>query len=77
MIMTEEMEYLLYLQSVREQSGDWLVSLADWVTKFSVSFWPFAIAAMIFWVLDRNAGRRILGGVSFGLLFNGFIKVTF
>lgn len=71
------MEYLLYLQSIREQSGEWLCSLANWVTKFSVSFWPFAIAAMIFWVFDRDAGRRILGGVSFGLLFNGFLKVTF
>ena len=71
------MEYLLFLQAIREQSGAWLCSLADWVTKFSVSYWPFAIVSMIYWVFDRKAGRRLLGGVSFGLLFNGFLKVTF
>ena len=71
------MEYLLFLQAIREQPGVWLCDIADWITKFAVSYWPFAIASMIYWVFDRKAGRRILGGVSFGLLFNGFLKVTF
>lgn len=71
------MDYLFFLQTFREQSGEWLCAFADWVTKFAVSYWPFAIVSMIFWVFDRKAGRKLLGGVSFGLLFNGFLKLTF
>lgn len=71
-----DIEYLLLLQKFREGTEAYLAPVMDSITKFSVSFWPFIIVCMIYLVLDRNAGRRMLAGQSLGFLLNGFLKLT-
>ena len=72
-----DIEYLLLLQNFREATNNvlspFLLSLCD----FTVGMWPVGIMAMIYWVFDRRAGKRIIGGYGFGLLANGFLKLTF
>lgn len=72
-----DIEYLLLLQNFREGVGGFLAPFLSWMSKFAVSFWPIAAMAMLYWVLDRKSGRRILAGFSLGLLANGLLKLIF
>jgi len=72
-----DIEYLLFLQNLRESTHDFFSPILLWFTKFAVGFWPIAIVAMIYWVFDRNAGKRILLGFGLGVLCNGFLKLIF
>ena len=72
-----DIEYLLFLQNFREATGNVLSPLMNWVTKFSVSFWPIAVILVIYWVFDRKGGRNIIAGLGAGLFMNGFLKLTF
>lgn len=72
-----DIEYLLLLQRFREGPGAFLAPLMNWVSKLSVGFVPVAMACVLYWALDRKAGRRILSGFGLGLLANGFLKLVF
>lgn len=72
-----DIEYLLLLQNFREATGNVLSPLMSWITKFSVSFWPIAMMLVVYWALDRRAGRNIIAGLCGGLFMNGFLKLTF
>lgn len=54
-----------------------LAPVMNWFTKFSVSFFPLAVIFMIYWAIDREAGKRMLGGVVLGRYLNGIFKLTF
>lgn len=71
-----DITYLLLLQDFREGVGGFLAPFMDWVTKFALSFLPLAFLLMIYWVFDRRAGRRMLCGMVFGSMMNGFLKLT-
>lgn len=72
-----DIEYLLFLQNFREATNNVLSPLMEWVTKFSVSFFPIALMLVIYWALDRRAGRTLIAGLGAGLFMNGFLKLTF
>lgn len=72
-----DIDYLLLLQNFREGIGGFLSPLMDWLTKMSVSFWPFITCCMIYWVADRRSGKRILFGFGTSLLSNGLLKLIF
>lgn len=71
-----DISYLLFLQKFREMSEKILAPFMDWITKLSISFVPFAILIMIYWVFDRKNGRKMLAGLSLAYLMNGFLKLT-
>lgn len=71
-----DISYLLFLQKFREMSEKVLAPFMDWITKLSISFVPFAILIMIYWVFDRKNGRKMLAGLSLSYLMNGFLKLT-
>lgn len=71
-----DIEYLLILQEFRGYTESFLAPIMDWVTKMSVSFWPLAVMLMIYWVFDRQSGKRMLAGFSLALLMNGFLKLV-
>ncbi|MDO4466864.1 MAG: phosphatase PAP2 family protein [Bacillota bacterium] len=72
-----DIEYLLFLQNLRDGMFAWLAPICDWASKFAVSCWPLLLICLIYWVLDRKQGKRILGGFGGGLLINGFLKLCF
>lgn len=72
-----DIDYLLLLQNFRNGIGSFLAPFLMWVSDFAVSFWPLAMAFMLYWVLDRKSGRKILFGYCLGSLMNGFLKLTF
>lgn len=72
-----DIEYLLLLQNFRESTNNFFSPFLIWMSDFAVDFWPVAMACMIFWSLDRKAGKRILAGFGLGILANGFLKLFF
>ncbi len=38
---------------------------------------PVMLICFVYWALDRQAGKRIIGGFSLGLFVNGLLKLTF
>lgn len=71
-----DIEYLLLLQHFREGPGAFLAPFMNGVSKLAVGFVPVAMACVLYWALDRKAGRRILAGFGLGLLANGFLKLV-
>ncbi len=70
-----DIDYLLLLQNFREATGDVLSPFMMWASDVAISFWPFAVGALIYLVFDRAAGKRILGGIALGLYVNGLLKL--
>lgn len=72
-----DIEYLLLLQNFREATNNVLSPLMNGASKFAVDVWPILMMCFIYWALDREGGRRILGGFSLALFFNGLLKLIF
>lgn len=72
-----DINYLLLLQNFRESTQNVLSPFLMWMSDFAISFWPVAFACMVFWVFDRQAGKRILAGFGLGAMMNGLLKLTF
>ena len=71
-----DIQYLLMLQDFRAKTDAFLSPVMDFVTKLSVGFWPIAMVALIYWVFDKKAGKKILCGYAFSILLNGFLKLV-
>ena len=72
-----DIEILLWYQNFRNGVGAFLAPYFNWVTEFSVSFWPLAMMCIIYWAFDRKAGKRLFAGFGLGLLMNGLLKLIF
>ena len=72
-----DIEYLLALQRLREATGTFLPELLGVVSKIAVSELPVLMICFVYWAFDRQAGKRIIGGLSLGLFVNGLLKLTF
>ncbi len=71
-----DIEYLLFLQDIRNASGDLFAPFFLWLTDFSVSLWPIILMYFVYWTCDRNVGKRLIFGHSGALLMNGFLKLV-
>lgn len=71
-----DIDYLLMLQSFREATGDALSPFMLWASDVALSFWPFTFTVLIYLVLDRAAGKRIMGGFALGTYLNGLLKLA-
>ncbi|WP_321973967.1 phosphatase PAP2 family protein [Paratractidigestivibacter sp.] len=72
-----DIDYLLLLQNLRDASGAFLPELMGIISKIAVSELPLMLICFVYWALDRQGGKRILGGFSLGLFMNGLLKLTF
>ncbi len=72
-----DIEYLLALQRLREATGIFLAEFMGIVSKIAVSELPVLMICFVYWAFDRQAGKRIIGGLSLGLFVNGLLKLTF
>ncbi len=72
-----DIDYLLFLQNLRDASGTFLPEFFSAVSKLAVSTLPMLLICFVYWALDRQAGKRIIGGFSLGLFMNGLLKLIF
>ena len=72
-----DIDYLLLLQGLREATGTFLPEFFGVVSKIAVSELPVLMICFVYWAFDRQAGKRIIGGLSLGLFVNGLLKLTF
>ena len=71
-----DIEFLLFLQRLREATAG---VLDDFFLQFSVFAEPFyalLIMGLLYWCVSKRMGVYVLMGWSFGRLANGFLKIT-
>ena len=71
-----DIAYLLWLQGVRESLPPVVEQLFVAISAIAASSALIVIPALLFWCLDKRAGRYILFTFSIGTLANQFIKNT-
>ena len=71
-----DMQYLLWLQELRENYGG-LEFFLTLITKIPTSSLSAIIPGILFWCISRRAGLFLIAVMSFGRLINVLIKDTF
>ncbi|MCR5613773.1 phosphatase PAP2 family protein [Treponema sp.] len=67
------MDYLYFLQNLREGSMSWLTPVLYCISEYGVTL-AFLIPLVIYWCIDKKAGKKIVFAYSFSLVFNDFVK---
>ena len=75
MIMGFDLQYLLFLQNLRESTGGVFDEFFNALSKFAVDILPF-FPYIIYWCVSRSFGMYLLMGWSGSRVVNGFLKVT-
>ena len=75
MIMSFDIQYLLFLQGLRGASGGILDEFFNALSKLAVDLLPF-LPYIIFWSVDKKWGYRFMSTLSCGEVINGIIKLT-
>lgn len=73
--MSIDLQYLLWLQDIRNATGGIFDELFNGLSKFAVEIMPF-LPFLIFWAFSRKWGYRFMLTHTFGELLNGIIKLT-
>jgi membrane-associated phospholipid phosphatase len=70
-----DIQYLLWLQELRNATGGMFDEFFNAISKFAVDIMPF-LPFVIFWSLDKKWGYRFIASYGIGGLINGLIKLT-
>lgn len=70
-----DIQYLLFLQELRNATGGIFDEFFNALSKFAVDIMPF-LPFVVFWGVDKRWGYRYIGSWSIGELINGLIKLT-
>ena len=70
-----DIQYLLFLQNLREAMGGVFDEFFNALSKFAVDILPF-LPYIIFWCVDKKWGYRFLATTWLGEMLNGVIKLT-
>ena len=73
--MTIDLQYLIWLQNLREATGGIFDEFFNGLSKFAVEIMPF-LPFLVFWGLSRKWGYRFMLAHTFGEVLNGIIKLT-
>ncbi len=71
-----DIQYLLWLQNIRESMGGSLDGFFLFLSKLPISFVALTILALIYWSVDNRAGIYILMNYGWGNVINQFLKTT-
>ncbi|NLG02871.1 MAG: phosphatase PAP2 family protein [Clostridia bacterium] len=72
-----DIQYLLWLQELRESSAGVLDQFFIALTNFNVGKGTIVLIALIYWSVNKNAGVYLLFSYNLGYVINQFIKNTF
>lgn len=73
--MGADIQYLLFLQGIREATGGIFDEFFNAISKFAVDIMPY-LPFIIFWCVNKKWGYRYLFTLGIGELVNGIIKLT-
>jgi len=73
--MPIDLQYLSWLQDIRNATGGIFDEFFNGLSKFAVDLMPF-LPFLVFWSLSRKWGYRFMLTHIFGELLNGIIKLT-
>ena len=73
--MGVDIQYLLWLQELRNATGGIFDEFFNALSKFAVDIMPF-LPFVIFWGVDKKWGYRFITTWGIGELINGIIKLT-
>lgn len=72
-----DIQYLLWLQQLRESIGGVLDPFFETISYFVISAFAFLIVSGIYWCIDKKAGAMIIMNLSTGNMANQTLKNTF
>ena len=70
-----DIQYLLFLQNIREATGGIFDEFFNAISKFSVDILPF-LPYVVFWCVNKKWGYRFTATAWLGELINGVVKLT-
>ena len=70
-----DIQYLLWLQELRNATGGIFDEFFNGLSKFAVDIMPF-LPYIVFWCVDKKWGYRFITSLGIGELVNGLIKLT-
>lgn len=71
-----DIEYLLWLQNLREASGNVLTPFMQFVSD-SVVTWLVLVPLFVYWCVNKRAGLFLLYSMTVGYFINDMLKLTF
>ena len=75
MDMAVDLQYLYWLQGLREASANFFTPFMMWVSDFATS-WIILIPAFIFWCINKRSGTFLLLSTGISKFINGAAKLT-
>lgn len=73
--MPFDLQYLLWLQDLRNALGGTLDEVFNGISKFAVVIMPL-LPCLLFWAVDRKWGYRVMANLWCGEIVNGILKLT-
>lgn len=70
-----DLQYLLFLQNLRESTGGLFDEFFNALSKFAVDILPF-LPYIIYWCVNKRLGYRFIATTWIGEVLNGVIKLT-
>lgn len=70
-----DINYLLFLQNMRNATGGAFDEFFNALSKFAVDIMPF-LPFVVLWAVDKRWGRRFMATLWIGEFINGLIKLT-
>lgn len=70
-----DIQYLLFLQNLRESTGGAFDEFFNALSKFAVDILPF-LPYVVFWCVSKRLGYRFIATTWLGEVVNGVIKLT-
>ncbi|MDO4961778.1 MAG: phosphatase PAP2 family protein [Eubacteriales bacterium] len=71
-----DIEYLLFLQNLRELTGNVLTPFMSFITTYGEELYTMMIVAAVYWCADKSQGIFTLMTWGAGRVLNGFLKLT-
>ena len=70
-----DIEYLLWLQSIREATGNILTPAVNWLSHAAIT-WLVLVPFIVYWCINKRAGLFLIVSLTISRFLNGIIKVT-
>ena len=70
-----DLQYLLFLQNLRESTGGVFDEFFNALSKFAVDILPF-LSFIVYWCVNKRLGYRFMSAAMIGDVLNGVMKLT-
>lgn len=71
-----DIQYLLFLQALREAAPAWISAFLSFMSEFTVSPVCIIIPSLLFWCVDKRAGNYLFFTINGSTTVNDAVKIT-